>query len=324
MQSSEWLFGNAFGVLDFFLPSTHGSSPRETEDDNSSPPPNSDFKFQSPKETTAGDKSSRSCETSKKADERFSQGKIIPLKPPPRLQSVKQLIAADSAAEEGAFSSPGSRTPGHSVRKDGLRTPTRSFRKDGLRLSSPRPQEERNQESRSLRCWDLKNGRQKTKVAKTGRGTGGRAPCPSCPHCLGGNTILGKRTDIAPFDCLSSRTLTSGRDNLLESSQNRRLDIDARRDYFSTSGRTILEEDPKDRENGDEEVVEVETTSNKQQSRLSRFFTKKPSRLSAVAPSPSAEDIQVKSVSQTSHILKMCLSNGFGFGQALFRGVKHL
>ncbi|KAL3687382.1 hypothetical protein R1sor_013691 [Riccia sorocarpa] len=126
--------------------------------------------------------------------------------------------------------------------------------------------------------------------------------------------------DRRPFDCLSFKTLTSGRDNLLESSQNRRLDIDARSDYFSTSGRTILEEDPKDRENGDEEVVEVETTSNKQESRLSRFFTKKPSRLSAVAPSPSAEDIQVKSVSQTSHILKMCLSNGFGFGQALFRG----
>ncbi|KAL3697637.1 hypothetical protein R1sor_011713 [Riccia sorocarpa] len=77
-----------------------------------------------------------------------------------------------------------------------------------------------------------------------------------------------------------------------------RLDIDARSDYFSTSGRTILEEDPKDRENGDEEVVEVETTSNKQQSRLSRFFTKKPSRLSAVAPSPSAEDIQVKSAAR--------------------------
>ncbi|KAL3692012.1 hypothetical protein R1sor_005663 [Riccia sorocarpa] len=327
-----------------FLPLTRGSSPRETEVDNSSPPPNSDFRFQSSKETTAGDKSSRNCETSKKADERFSQGKIIPLKPPPRLQSVKQLIAADAAAEEGAFSS-GSRTPGQSFRKDGLRTPTRSFRKDGLKaLIAPSPRREKPGEPVTT-MLGFEEWPPKDESRKNGQGHRRSSSLSKLPTLFRRKHNSGKENgfgvfdgnesgrksrfadgsaDRRPFDCLSSRTLTSGRDDLFESSQNRRFDIDARSDYFSTSGRTILEEDPEDREDGDEEVVEVETASNKQHSRLSRFFTKKPSRLSAVAPSPSPEDIEVKSVSQTSHILKMCLSNGFGFGQALVRGVKYL
>ncbi|KAL2622059.1 hypothetical protein R1flu_002264 [Riccia fluitans] len=318
---------------------------QEMEVDKSSPSTNSDFEFRSSTGSAARVKSSSNSQTSRTADELFSQGRIVPLKPPPRLLSVKQLMAADAAAEDAAttlINSPGTKTPGHSFRKDGLRTPTRSFRKDGLKaLIAPSPRRERPEELVTT-MLGFEEWQPKDQSRKDGTGHRRASSLSILPTLFRKKSGPGKETgndgfdgdasvrksglvpgtsDREPFDSVSSRTLGGGKDDIFVSSQNSRFDIDARSDYFNTSGRTIPEEDPEDREDGDEEAVEAETASKKKQGRLSRFFSKKPSRLSAVAPSPSPEELQVKRVQPTSPLLKMCLSNGLG--QALVRGVKH-
>ncbi|BBN13122.1 hypothetical protein MPTK1_6g00990 [Marchantia polymorpha subsp. ruderalis] len=326
-------------------PSSRNSSLRETDES----PPTSEFEF------TAGDaldasgdddnnNSSSNNNNNKTADELFAKGQILPLKPPPRLQSIKQLMAADAAEEAMGFNSP--KTPGHSFRKDGLRTPTRSFRKDGLKafISSPRREKQGELVTTMLgfeewpKDGDRKGGpghrrtNSLTKLPALFRKKYGLGKENMDDYegehfdgdLSGRKSVLGENR--RPLNCLSSRTLDGSYENDDFFASSRSFDVDARSDYLNASGR-ILEEQHEEEEDRDQEpqLQAPDTPGQRKQAlgKLSRFFKNhKPSRLSAVAPTPlSPDELKIKRVQHTSPLLKMCLSNCIG--QALVRGVKH-